>query len=126
MGNKVAVDVKATASSQKYPADLNQSGSWQVVGMPIKELTFNLKTENGAAIHSATATFSYIGGSTPGSPPGPPRVPLPSIPSSVQLKAQNTALTDSGKSVLVAGDTAQDNFGNKLEVSGTSSKVETG
>lgn len=122
MGKKVAVDVKATASSQKHPADLNQTGSWQVVGMPIKEPTLNLKTENGAAIHSATATFSYMGGSTPGTPP----VPLPPIPSSVQLQAQNTALTDSGKSVLVAGDTAQDAFGNKLEVSDTSSKVETG
>ena len=121
MGKKVAVDVKATASSQKHPADLNQSGSWQVVGMPIKEPTLNLKTENGAAIHSATATFSYMGGST-----GTPPVPLLPIPSSVQLQAQNTALTGSGKSVLVAGDTAQDAFGNKLEVSSTSSKVETG
>lgn len=122
MGKKVAVDIKATASSQKNPADMNQTGSWQVMGVPIKEPTLNLKTEKGAAIHSATATFSYMGGSTPGAPP----VPLPPIPSSVQLKAQNTALTDSGKSVLVAGDTAQDTFGNKLEVSDTSSKVETG
>lgn len=122
MGKKVAVDIEATASSQKHPADMNQTGSWQVMGVPIKEPTLNLKTENGAAIHSATTTFSYIGGSTPGTPP----VPLPPIPSSVQLKAKNTALTDSGKSVLVAGDTAQDAFGNKLEVSDTSSKVETG
>lgn len=119
---KVAADIKPTASSQKHPADVNKTGSWQVMGVPIKELTLNLKTEKGEAIHSATATFSYIGGSTPGAPP----VPLPPIPSSVQLKAKNTALTDSGKSVLVDGDAAQDAFGNKLEVSDTSSKVETG
>lgn len=119
---KVAVDVEPTASNQKLPTDVNQSGSWQVIGILIKETTFNFKTEKGAAIHSATATFSYIGGSTPGTPP----VLLPPISSSVQLKAKNTVLTDRGKSVLVAGDTVQDAFGNKLEVSDTSSKVDTG
>lgn len=115
------MDIKATASSQKHPVDVNKTGSWQVIGMPIKEPALNIKTEKGAAIHSATATFFYVGGTTPGTPP----VPLPPIPSSVQLQAQNTALTDCGRSVLVAGDTAQDTFGNKLEVSDASNKVET-
>lgn len=120
---RIAIDIKAIESNQKHPADINQTGSWQLVGTLTLEKAEHLITENGSAIHSAIATFSYIRGSTP-SPTGP--VPLPPILAPpLQLKAQTTKLMSGGRSVLVEGDQAQDSFGNKLEVSQTSNRVKT-
>lgn len=87
--------------------------------MPTTERSPHLKTEKGSAIHSAVATFSYIGGRI-GALELPPLAVEP-----LKLEARNTALKDTGKSVLVEGDEVIDSYGNKLEVSSTSEQVET-
>ena len=122
-GKKVAVDVKATPSKQKHHLDTLKSGSWQVVGQPIKQPTMKLKSETGKLLFMAVANFIYQGASFSG-PSGP--VPLPPIPAPpLQLKAKKTKLVEGGKNVLVKGDKNEDNFGNELAVSKVSGKLST-
>ncbi len=119
-GKLIAVEVEATPSKQKHPADTNQSGSWQLLGQPVKQPAMKLKSEKGAPLFMAMANFIYMGGSVPG-PVSLPPIPAPPL----QLKAKKTKILEAGQPVLVEGDTIKDNFGNELAVSDVSGKLST-
>jgi len=120
MGKKIATNVEAVPSSQKHPGDGNKTGSWQAAGAPIKSPAQKIKTENGPALFNAKANFIYNGGSN-----GAPAVPLPPIPSMVDLQAKPSKVVEAGKPVLLEGDQLDDAFGNKLKVSVVSAKMST-
>ncbi len=120
MSKAIAVDIKGTPSTQKHPADVNQTGAWQLVGKEIKEPATKFKTEKGEAILSATANFMYSGGSVPA---GPASAPLPAIPSTVKLDAKPSKLKATSKPVLLDGDKIKDPFGNELAVADVSAKA---
>ncbi len=122
MSKAVAGEVKATPSSQKHPADINQTGAWQLVGKEITVPYPKLKTEKGPVLQGASANFMYSGGSVPA---GPASAPLPPIPSMVKLDPKPTKLKTPQKPVLVEGDTLKDAFGNELAVSVVSAKMTT-
>lgn len=118
---QLATDLKSTPSNKKHDADGNKSGKWTAVGPPIKEPAAKTFTEKGPALFSGIAHFLYVGG-TNGGPP----VPLPPVPSVVELKAEKTLWLEKGKHYLHDGDEEEDDFGNKLEVSVISGKAYTG
>ncbi|MEA1052371.1 hypothetical protein U5801_21555 [Lamprobacter modestohalophilus] len=122
MAKFVASSVKATASGSKHPADLNKTGKWVKAGQPIVEQAPAAKSEQGPVLLSATASFTYLGGSC-SSPP----IPLAPIPSTITLKPKTaTKLSVNGQSVLLEDDEQTDAFGNKLFVSGASGLMKSG
>lgn len=117
MNKRVATagSVQATVSTDGTANGAADSGTWS--GGTITETTYPKLTAGGAVVHEATCTFSFTG--TKGGNP----VTVP--PSTVTLSASGTPLQRGQSAVLVAGDKAQDTFGNTLEAKPSAGKLFT-
>lgn len=124
MTKPVAIAVHANPATRKHPSDVNQTGQWQLISQ-MEETTPSIHAAGTRAVLTATATFSYVGGTVP-TPGGP--APLPPIPAPPLLlqPAHATRLTAGGRAVLVEGDEVEDAFGNQLVVSKTADQLGTG
>jgi len=122
-GKNVAVEVKATPSTENHPADINKSGKWELIFELKTQPTKTLKFEKGALLFMAKANFIYKGGSVPSASGSTPLLPI--LAPTVKLNAKKTKLVEGGQPVLVEGDKIKDNFGNELKVEKVSGKLAT-
>ena len=117
VANSVAVggEVIATVGKTFYaPAD---AGAW-TPGPVTYETHVKLKVGGTLAIMKATCTFSFSGTDSKAQGALVPGT------STVELKAKSTKLNQSGKGMLLAGDSAKDSYGNTLTVQ-TTNKLKT-
>ena len=125
---EVAVDgmTSVTTSSAKMPADTCQTGSWGNTAFSVIKGT--KVSVNGKKVEkSATAVWSYTGGSTTNPAPPPPCLPLPPIPDSAVLTPSTTKLKDNSGNVLRKGDkaTGAADTGNYIEVDAGQTKLKS-
>jgi hypothetical protein len=118
MAKRVAVDgdTQVETSTAKIQADLNQTGSWQLIASHVT--TGQKLSVHGKMVElSATAVWQYVGG-TAGSPPSAP-VPIIVPTDSATLNAGSTKLTDGGRGILLDNDQATGSVdrGNRIRVS---------
>jgi len=121
---EVAVDgmTAITTSSAKHPLDLCQTGSWQQMSFAVIKGT-KVSVDGKKVEVSATASWSYIGGTAPvGScaPVGP-------FPDSAALSGSTTKLKDNGTSIMRKGDKATGTVdtGNYIEVDAGQTKLKS-
>ncbi len=116
-------DTKAEVSKAKHSSDTNQSGAWQLVVLTVVKGT-KVSVGNKMVELSATASWTYVGGTVP-SPGGP--VPVPPIPDSAALNANPTKLKDAGQNILLDGDEIAGSVdgGNKIVVTSSQTKLST-
>jgi hypothetical protein len=110
MSTPVAVKGEITATAGSTPHPPAASGTWTagpVVEVPHSKLAVGGK----AVVLQAMCTFTFTG-QTSSSPP----VPVSGV-EVVVLSPGSTILLASSTSVLLDGDTAEGNYGNKLEAS---------
>lgn len=115
MGKPVAVrgDAQATAASATAPVDQpTWQGSW-VAGAVVTSAYEQLSVNGQAVIHEARCTFSFSGVDSAVSPT-PPAV---ATSSEVVLSAGSTTLQKGLQRVLLDGDNASDEHGNRLSIS---------
>jgi len=108
-----------TTSSAKLSADTNQTGSWQEVSFTVVQGT-KISVDGKKVETSATASWSYVGGSTPTGP-------LPPVPDSAALNGSSTKLKDNGVAILRKGDKATGiaDSGNYIEVGSGQTKLKS-
>jgi hypothetical protein len=126
MPTPVAIDgdTKAETSTAKHSSDTNKTGAWQLVKLTVIKGT-KVSVGNNMVEVSATASWTYTGG-TAGAPPSGP-VAVPPIPDSAVLKANPTKLQDAGKNILLDGDEIAGavDGGNKIVVTSSQTKLST-
>ncbi|HEX7837650.1 MAG TPA: hypothetical protein VF469_09320 [Kofleriaceae bacterium] len=123
MPKPVAVDgdTQVKTSSKTHDTDTNKSGQWTLVTSSVTR--GNKVSVNAKLVEiGATASWSYIGGST-----GSPSVTVPPISDSATLKANPTLLKDQGRDILVNGDQASGSVDsdNKIVVTTSQNKLRT-
>ena len=105
----VAVEGDVLAQPGTTPAPGAASGVW--TPGQVNYTSYAFLTVNGVAvIYEASCTFSFSGTSPP------PASSAVTDSSDVKLSAGGTVLMASQNNVLLNGDSANDDFGNKLEV----------
>lgn len=111
MGGKAVAgkgDVEATVGTKPFTGA--NAGTW-TAGNTKETASTTLKSGGAFVLHSATCTFDFDGTNAAGA--------TVKGKSTVTLEAKPTALQPGGRPVLVHGDSAEDLFGNKLEVTST-------
>ncbi|MEU2391314.1 hypothetical protein [Streptomyces sp. NPDC007369] len=107
MGGKAVAgkgDVEATVGTKPFTGA--DSGKWTAGSVEVTAST-TLKAGGAFVLHAASCTFSFDGKNAAGPVKGT---------SAVALEAKASLLQPGGRPVLLHGDSAEDGFGNTLEV----------
>lgn len=121
MSRAVAVqgDTTFETSGETLEADSDGTGSWKLISSDIG-VGRTLTRERRHVELRASATWSYVGGASGGTPLAP-------VPDAADLPAAPTVLTDDGHHILVDGDEAVGTVdeANRIVVSSSQSRLRT-
>jgi hypothetical protein len=122
MSKAVAVqgDTTLETSGETLEADSDGTGSWKLASSDVV-VGRTLTCEGRHVELRASATWSYVGGASGGTP-------LVPVPDAADLPPARTLLTDNGDHILVDGDEAVGSVdaANRIVVSSSQSRLRTG